>query len=38
MPEPASRKELSAYLGKCEIHKSAPEIQEKVGFSGATDP
>lgn len=38
MLEPVSMKELSPHLCKCEIHKSALEIQEKVGFSGATLP
>ncbi|KAL0600396.1 hypothetical protein AAY473_030273 [Plecturocebus cupreus] len=31
-------KELRPHLGKCEIHKSALKIQQKVGFSGATVP
>lgn len=38
MLESVSVKELSPHLGECEIHKSALEIQEKVGFSGATIP
>lgn len=38
MLEPVCMKELSPHLRKCEIHKSALEVQEKVGFSEATVP
>lgn len=31
-------KQLRPHLGECEIHKSALEIQEKVGISEATIP
>lgn len=35
---PAGKKNPTPYLGKCEIHRSALEIQEKAGISGPTVP
>lgn len=38
MLNPGRVKELSAHLGECQVHKSALEVQEKVGISEATVP
>lgn len=38
MLNPGHVKELSAHLGECQVHKSALEVQEKVGISEATVP
>lgn len=38
MLKPVRVKELSPHLGEGQVHKSALEVQEKVGVSEATVP